>query len=170
MVSQPKFVPKPGQVDYTNIRYAPTVNIVVVYDGKIFCVKRSPDMRLYPNLWDWICGFLDDDKSIEEKIYEELQEELGLDRKDIESLTRGEPWIDEAPEYHKTWLIVPVLAVVKTNKFTLDWEASEGGWFTPDELKELKMPPGSLNTAARFFPELHRPQRATFLIQEHRNE
>lgn len=153
-MTQPKFIPKPGQVDYTNIRYAPVVNTVVTYQGKIFCVKRSPDMRLYPNYWDWICGFLDDTKSIGEKAREELNEELGLKDGDIESVTRGNPWIDEAPEYKKTWLIVPVLAKVRTDTFTLDWEASEGAWFKPHELKQLKMPPGALRTAAEFFPEL----------------
>ncbi len=149
-MTQPKFIPKPGQIDYTTIRYAPVVNVVVTYQGKIFCVQRSADMRLYPNYWDWICGFLDDNKSIEEKAYEELEEELGLGTNDIESLTRGEPWIDEAPEYNKTWLIVPVLAKVKTNKFTLNWEAQRGKWFTPEELKTLDLVPGSLRTIEGF--------------------
>lgn len=153
-MTQPKFIPKPGQTDYTNIRYAPTVNIVVTFNGKIFCVKRSAEMRLYPNYWDWVCGFLDDSKSIEEKVYEELREELGLGRANIEGLTRGEPWIDEAPQYHKTWLIVPVLGKVKTDRFKLNWEAQDSGWFMPKELKNLDLVPGSLKTAARFFPEL----------------
>jgi len=153
-MTQSKFIPKPGQVDYTNIRYAPVINIVVMFKDKIYCVKRSPDMQLYPNYWDWVCGFLDDNQSIEEKAYEELSEELGLKQDDIESLTRGEPWIDEAPEYKKTWLIVPVLAKVKTDKFTLDWEATEGKWFEPKELRELGMVPGSLKTAEPFFPDI----------------
>jgi len=153
-MAQPKFIPKPGQIDYTNIRYAPTVNIVVMFGGKIFCVKRSADMRLYPNRWDWVCGFLDDQKSIEDKTREELFEELGLEDKDIADIKRGEPWIDEAPEYRKTWLVVPVLATVKKDTFTLDWEASEGSWFTPSELHKLDMVPGALRTAASFLPEL----------------
>lgn len=153
-MTQPKFIPKPGQTDYTNIRYAPTVNVVITYGDKIFCVQRSADMRLYPNYWDWVCGFLDDDQSIEDKVYEELGEELGIGRKEVESLTRGEPWIDEAPKYNKTWLIVPVLARVKTDKFTLDWEAQQSGRFTPRELEKLNLIPGSLKTAAQFFPIL----------------
>lgn len=153
-MTRPKFIPKPGQTDYTNIRYAPTVNIVITYKGKIFCVKRSAEMRLYPNQWDWVCGFLDDSKSIEEKVYEELSEELGINPDDIASLTRGEPWIDEAPQYKKTWLIVPVLAKVKTDQFKLNWESQDSGWFTPKELEKLDLVPGSLKSAGRFFPEL----------------
>lgn len=153
-MAQPKFVPKPGQTDYTHIRYAPTVNIVITYKGKVFCVQRSADMRLYPNYWDWVCGFLDDDKSIEEKVYEELHEELNINKEDVESLTRGEPWIDEAPQYQKTWLIVPVLAKVKTGHFTLNWEAQKGEWFALAELKKLDLIPGSLESAAQFFSTL----------------
>lgn len=153
-MTQPKFVPKPGQVDYTTIRYAPTVNIVVTHAGKLFCVKRSPDMRLYPNYWDWVCGFLDDNQSIEDKAREELHEELGLEDKDIAALERGKPWVDEAPQYQKTWLIIPVLARVTVDTFRLDWEASEGAWFTPAAVRTLDMVPGSLQTAAAFFPEL----------------
>lgn len=153
-MQQPKFVPEPGQVDYTHIRYAPTVNIVVTYKGKIFCVKRSPEMRLYPNYWDWVCGFLDDHQSIEGKAREELREELGLEDTEIVGLTRGKPWLDEAPAYNKTWIIIPVLATVTRDTFTLDWEASEGAWFVPSELTALKMPPGSLQTVRQFFPEV----------------
>jgi 8-oxo-dGTP pyrophosphatase MutT (NUDIX family) len=153
-MAEPTFIPKPGQVDYTNIRYAPTVNIVVTHNGKILCVQRSADLRHYPGKWDWICGFLDDSQSIEDKTREELREELGLDAADIESLVRGQAIVDEAPEYHKTWFIVPVLAKVKTDRFTLDWEASRGQWFEPSELKTLDMVPDSLPVASQFFPEL----------------
>lgn len=154
MNNQPRFIPKPGQVDYTNIRYAPTINIVVTYKGKVLAVKRSANLRIHPNYWDWVCGFLDDQQSIEEKAYEELREELGLRPKDIVKLTRGQPIIDEDAEYSKTWLIIPILAEVKTDQFTLDWEASQGKWFTPKELQQLDFVPGSLTVAGEFFPEL----------------
>ena len=153
-MAESKFIPKPGQVDYTNIRYAPTINIVVTYAGKILMVKRSRELRLYPGKWDWICGFLDDDKSIEEKAMEELHEELGLGEEQIESLTRGKVRIDESEGYRKTWIIVPILAKVKTSEYTLDWEASEAKWCSPAELRHLDMPAGALVTAAEFFPEL----------------
>lgn len=151
-----KFIPKPGQVDYTNIRYAPTVNIVVAYKKKIFLVKRAQELPYYPGCWDWICGFLDDKKSIEEKAYEELKEELDIEPTCVASLTRGEPWLDEAPEYNKTWIIVPVLAELKSDKVSLNWEASEGNWFSPKEILNLDLIPGSLRTAAQFYPGLAR--------------
>jgi ADP-ribose pyrophosphatase YjhB (NUDIX family) len=153
-MAQSKFVPKPGQVDFTNIRYAPTINIVVTHGRKILLVKRSRELRLYPGKWDWVCGFLDDNKSIEEKALEELNEELGLREDDIASLTRGNVRMDESEGYKKTWIIVPILAKVKTTKYRLDWEASEAKWYRPEELHELDMPRGALRTGAEFFPEL----------------
>ena len=39
-----KFQPKPGQVDFTNIRYAPVANCVLFNEGKILLVKRSDEV------------------------------------------------------------------------------------------------------------------------------
>lgn len=153
-MSESRFIPKPGQVDYTNIRYAPTINIVVTHADKILLVKRSRELRLYPGKWDWICGFLDDDKSIEGKALEELGEELGLEADQISKMTRGKVRMDESVAYKKTWIIVPILAEVTTTNYTLDWEASEAKWFSPKELRQLDMPSGALLTGAEFFSEL----------------
>lgn len=141
-MAEPKFVPRTGQVDYTNIRYAPVVNAVVTCNGKFLLVQRSRDMRLYPGYWNGISGFLDDNQSVEEKVHQELQEELSIAPDQIETLQRGQLLLQEAPEYHKTWLVVPVLARVKTTRFTLDWEARQAAWFTASEVDELKLLPG----------------------------
>lgn len=139
---QAKFVAKPGQVDYTNIRYAPVVNTLVTHEGKILLVQRSPEMRLYPGYWNGISGFLDDALSVEEKVAQELAEELGIDQTQIASLERGTVLLQEAPKYHKTWLVVPVLARVRTTEFKLDWEAERAKWYTPAEISGLDLLPG----------------------------
>ncbi|HEY1835308.1 MAG TPA: NUDIX domain-containing protein [Candidatus Saccharimonadales bacterium] len=150
-MAEPKFVPKPGQVDYTNIRYAPVVNVVVAHGGKILLVKRSADMRLYPGYWNNIAGFLDDDRDVKDKVCEELYEELGLSKSDVVKLTIARPLCQEAPEYNKTWLVIPVLANVKTANFKLDWEAAEAKWFVPNETRSLKLLPGFAEVLAQFF-------------------
>jgi len=43
-----KFIPKSGQVDYTNIRYAPTINCIVKYQDEFLLVERSLDSNFYP--------------------------------------------------------------------------------------------------------------------------
>jgi hypothetical protein len=60
----------------------------------------------------------------------------------IESIERGQVLLQEAPEYHKTWLVVPVLVRINTTDFTLDWEAKTAKWYAPAEMKGLDLLPG----------------------------
>ena len=64
MTTESMFVPRPGQVDYTHIRYAPVLNAVVVCLGKVLLLQRSSGMRSYPNHWCGISGYLDDHRSV----------------------------------------------------------------------------------------------------------
>ncbi len=149
-MKEPKFDPRPGQIDYTTIRYAPVVNTVVTCEGKILLVKRGEGMRLYPNCWNGISGFLDDARSIEEKVQQELQEELGIIAIDITSIERGDVFLQEAPEYHKTWFVVPALVRVKRMDFRLNWEAAEAEWFEPEKARSLQLLPGYDRVLSQF--------------------
>ena len=153
-MAEAKFIPAPGQVDYTDIRYAPCIKVIVEHQGKILLAKRAEDRRLYPGVWETIDGFLDDKKSIEEKAVEELAEEVGIPADAVSSLTRGQTALHEDPDHTKTWLLVPVLAKVTTTEYVLDWEASEACWFSPTELKQVQLIPGTLEIIGQFFPEV----------------
>jgi len=146
-----KFIPKPGQVDFTNIRYCPVVNCLVRYRGKILMVKRSAEMDLYPNYWDGVAGFLDDDQSVEDKVKEEILEELYIDADQIESIKRGNVLIHESKKYQKTWIVFPILVDVKTNKFELDYEAQDAKWLDPTDAKKLDLAPGVDRVLGEFF-------------------
>jgi len=153
-MAEPKFVPKPGQVDYTNIRYAPVINVVVEHEGRVLLVQRSPDMHLYPSYWNGVSGFLDDAHSIEEKTTQELFEEIGVAAKQIRSIERGSVILQEAPKYNKTWLVVPVLARIDTMEFKLDWEAITARWFAPSEVHKLQLWPGFEQVLGQFLSVL----------------
>lgn len=114
-------------------------------------VQRSSGMHLYPNYWNGISGFLDDMQSIKDKVYEELREELSIKSQDISDIRIGQLLLQDAPEYQKTWLIVPVLAAIKTEELTLDWEAQKAQWFEPKEIRELNLLPGFVNVVRQFF-------------------
>lgn len=141
-MSERKFVPKPGQVDFTNVRWAPVLNCVVMHEGKILLVQRNKSMRLYPGYWNGISGFLDDHKSLEQKVHEELREELGVSKKHIISIQLARILNQEAPKYKKTWIVHPVLVKVDTDKVKLDWEAQNYKWITPGEAKKMDLMPG----------------------------
>lgn len=137
-----KFVPKSGQIDFTNARWAPVINCVVQYEDKILLVKRSKELNLYPGYYNGISGFLDDQKNLREKVIEELREELGIGETQVESIELGEIFDQEASEYKKTWIVHPVLVKINTDEIILDWEASEFKWVTMAESKTLKLLPG----------------------------
>ena len=137
-----KFKPKPGQIDYTNIRRAPVINCVLRYGDKILLVKRSVELRLYPNYWNGISGFLDDDRSVPEKVKDEIREETAIGEQDIISIKEGEVLELEEPEYEKTWIVHPVLVDVKTDDVKLDWESQEYKWVTLDEISNFDLVPG----------------------------
>ena len=139
LVMEAKFKPEEGQLDYTNIRYAPVINCVLRYKDRILIVQRSAEMRLYPNLWNGISGFLDDQRSVEEKVKDELREELGIEANDIILIQCGPIHALGAEEYDKTWIVFPVLVEVKTDKIKLNWEAQDYQWLRIEEIKNLNL-------------------------------
>jgi 8-oxo-dGTP pyrophosphatase MutT (NUDIX family) len=137
-----KFKPKKGQTDFTEIRWAPVINCILKYRRKILLIQRSADMRLYPNYWNGISGFLDDSKGLKQKIEEELREEAGLSKRNIVSMKFGQIFDQEEPKYKKTWIVHPVLITVNTDKIQPDWEACAFRWIKPREAKKHRLLPG----------------------------
>lgn len=141
-MQEPEFIPKPGQIDFTNVRRAPVINCVVRYNGKILIVQRSAGMKFYPSFWNGISGFLDDERSVEQKAKDEIREELGIAEKDIITIHEGKVFEQEESSYDKTWLVHPVLVDVDTDNITLDWEAEKYKWIEVVEAKKYNLLPG----------------------------
>ena len=154
MKKEEKFIPKPGQVDFTNVRWAPVINCVLKFRNKILVVQRSPHMRFYPGSWNGISGFLDDQKSLKEKVYQEVKEELGFSSKQVLSTKLGTIFNLDEPKYKKTWIVHPVLVRVSTDDIKLDWEAVNHKWLAPQNAKTLKL-----------LPEFNRVLKALSLIK-----
>ncbi len=145
-----KFKPKPGQVDFTKVRWAPVINCVVKCKDKFLIVRRSGELGFYPGYWNGISGFLDDKKSLREKVEEELWEELKMPKGNIKKIILGQILDQESPQYKKTWVVHPVLVEVKNDKTRLNWEAKEYKWVSFEELKKMKLLPGFLELVKRF--------------------
>lgn len=141
-MKKPSFKPKPGQVDYTNARWAPVVNCVLKYKDKILVVQRSEKLNFYSGYWNGISGFLDDQRNLEEKVKDEIREELGLPQTKIKRIRFGEIFDQDEPKYKKTWIVHPVLVEIATDKIQLDWEARNYKWLTLREVKKLSLLPG----------------------------
>jgi 8-oxo-dGTP pyrophosphatase MutT (NUDIX family) len=141
-MKKPTFKAKPGQVNYTNARWAPVMNCVLAYKGKILVVQRSDELNFYPRYWNGISGFLDGQRSLHEKVADEIKEELGMPKSKIKRIRIGQIFDQEEPKYKKTWVVHPVFVEVGTDKVRLDWEAKNYRWVTPREAAKLKLLPG----------------------------
>lgn len=137
-----KFKPKRGQVDFHDIRWAPVINCVLKYRGKILLVRRNSDMHFYPGYYSGISGFLDDHQSLEEKVAEEIREELGMPKNKIKKIKLGAILEQDAPKYRKTWIVHAISVDVATDEIRLNWEAEKYRWVKPAEAKKLKLLPG----------------------------
>lgn len=136
-MEQPKFIPKPGQIDYTNIRYAPTINCIIKYKDEFLLLQRSSNLNFYPGYWNGVSGFLDDHKGIEDKVKEELWEELGITEDKIISIKIAQPIYRDEKEYDKTWIVFPILVDISTQDFKIDFEHSEYKWFKINDITEI---------------------------------
>jgi 8-oxo-dGTP pyrophosphatase MutT (NUDIX family) len=112
------------------------------YRGKILLVQRSRQLNFYPGYWNGVSGFLDDFRSLKEKVSDELREEVGIPKTKIGRIRLGRIFDQEEPKYNKTWIVHPVLVEVKTGQVKLDWEAEGYRWVQLREAKRLKLLPG----------------------------
>ncbi len=151
-MQEPKFIPKPGQIDFTNVRRATVINCVLRHEGKILIVQRNAGMRFYPGFWSGISGFLDDGRSVEQKAKDEIKEELGIETENIIKIHEGKVFEQDEPDYNKTWIVHPILIEVDTDKITLDWEAQGSKWINLNEVKEYNLLPGFDKVLEELFP------------------
>jgi len=124
-----------GRIDYHQSNRALVMNCFVKYKDKILILKRSNQVLNYKRQWNAIGGFIDEDKSIEEKVLEELKEEVCINKDNISEIKVKDSWELHDPEVNKTWIIFPVLVELKEKpEIKLDWEHTEYKWIKPEEI------------------------------------
>ncbi len=144
----PKF--SDGRIDYSNSNEAPVLTCFVKYGNKLLLLKRSDKVRVYQGLWNSVAGYLDEKRSLKEKVLEELYEELKINTHLIRKMKIGKAYelIDQKAQ--KTWIIFPVLVELKQKpKIKLDWEHTSYKWIKIDDLKKFKVVPGLDKTLAQ---------------------
>ena len=131
-----------GRIDYRTADVALVVTIFVQYQTKILLLKRSDKVGTYKEKWNAISGYLDEISPLEEKILEELEEEIGVTKKDIFHLSFGEPYTLIDNDIHKQFIVYPALAKLnKKSKIRLDWEHSEYCWIEPKNITQFDLIP-----------------------------
>ncbi|PIQ67157.1 MAG: hypothetical protein COV95_00215 [Candidatus Zambryskibacteria bacterium CG11_big_fil_rev_8_21_14_0_20_40_24] len=128
--------------DYTKARSAPVLLIFVKHRDKYLIVKRSSKMLTYKNVWSCLAGFVDDEKSMEEKVEFEIEEELGLKKTDIKKITKGETYLFVDEELDREWIRHIYLVEITNPNIKLSWEHTEYVWINPEDLDDYETTPG----------------------------
>lgn len=128
-----------GRINFTGVRKAPVLNVVVWCDDEILLVKRSQKVSAYQGLWNGISGFIDEPKAVEDFARQELSEELGLPVTDIKNIIVCRPYEVDDRDIDRTWFVYPVLAELKQkSEIKLDWEHTDYAWIKPEQLKDYE--------------------------------
>jgi len=129
-------------IDYTHARSAPVIVIFVKYRDKFILVKRSTKMLTYQGLWSCIAGFVDDEKTVEEKVIFEMEEELGLKREDLKEIKEIDTYLFLDKDLDREWIRHLYFVEITNPNVKLSWEHSEMVWVTAEEAKTYETTPG----------------------------
>lgn len=128
--------------DFTNSKTAPVLICFVKYKDKFLLLKRSDKVLAYKNLWSNLAGFLDDEKPIEDKITEEITEELGLQKQDIKQIAKGEVYTFNDVKLGRNWIRHLFVVEVSNPRIKLDFEHTDYKWISPEDAMSFETTPG----------------------------
>lgn len=132
-----------GRIDYSHSNVSPVLTVFISVGEEILLLKRSDKVGTYKGKWNTVAGYLDEVRPLQEKISEELHEELSLPPELILKISLGKPYKYLDIAISKTWLIHPVFVTLKAKpKIKIDWEHTEYAWIKPSELKKYDVVPG----------------------------
>lgn len=124
-------VPVPGEVWAVGA-------VVLNREGKAFAQKRSPDRRLFPDVWDIVGGHVEAGESLLDALAREIEEETGWRLRHVRRLLGTSTWTgdDGAGLRHEADYLVEVDGDL--DHPTLEWSKhSAYDWFGPDDLPRL---------------------------------
>jgi ADP-ribose pyrophosphatase YjhB (NUDIX family) len=106
--------------------------------GRVFLLRR----RWPPNegYWAFPGGLVEPGESVQDAVLREVKEETGLKIK-LDSLLDvvTDIHLDEAGRVKYHYVIVDYTATPSGQRVRLNDESSSWGWFTPDEIKKIKV-------------------------------
>jgi 8-oxo-dGTP pyrophosphatase MutT (NUDIX family) len=114
------------------------VSCFVLRNNKLLILRRSEKVATYRGKWATVSGYLENNKNADETALEELEEEIGLKKKDLKLLRKGKVIVVKDC---KLWHVHPYLFKTNIANLKLDWEHVEYRWIEPKELKNYDTVP-----------------------------
>lgn len=113
------------------------INVVTSFlehDGKILILRRSDKVRTMKHKWAGISGYLEENETTLERALEEIQEETGLKKEDVELVKVGERLEVPDKELDILWVVHPHLFKTSNINIRLDWEHDQYKWIEPEDI------------------------------------
>lgn len=137
----PKF--DDGRIDYSDVRVCPVVNCVVRCGEMVLLTRRGEDVIAYPNTINGISGFIDEIKPLEDVVYQELSEDVGLGKEAVKELRIFPEIVQVDDGINREWHVYPALAVVdEMFEPEINWENKEAVWMTIEAAKSQELMAG----------------------------
>jgi 8-oxo-dGTP diphosphatase len=132
-----------GRIDYSYTDTAPVLTVFIAFQQQLLLLKRSDKVRTYKEKWNTVAGYLDNpNQTLFEKILEELQEELDVNKDQIASYSLGQKYKFTDKNNGKIWIVHPVLVTLSEKpKITLNWEHTAYTWVTTDSIYDYETVP-----------------------------
>lgn len=131
-----------GRIDYHGSKENFVLDIWVKCGEEILLLKRSDKVRAYKGKRDCIWGYIDEEKPAEQKIREEIHEELSIPPEKIQHIHLGEIYVMHDAETDMDWIWYPVIAELDEKlEITLDYENTEYQWVKPVDIKNFDIVP-----------------------------
>lgn len=117
------------------------VTVFLRNSGRILVLRRSGKVGTYRGKWAGISGYVEREPL--QQAYIEIEEEAGIDRRDIRLVATGEPLEVEDPALETLWIVHPFLFdIASPERVRTDWEHVEAKWVPPEEVRHLDTVPG----------------------------
>lgn len=108
------------------------VACVVKHRGRILILRRSQEVEVYKDKWSGISGYIGD-RELPEAAYEEIRDETGLRKMDLEFIRELKPI--EFSGGGRDWVIHVYLFKSKTKNVKIGSEHTEYKWMPPEEVE-----------------------------------
>lgn len=123
---------------------------LLLFKSHILILKRSPNSKFKPNVWDSVGGHIGEYETAENCILREAKEETGLD---VEIIKSGKSY--EINNRDGRWIVIPFLLESDSDKVVVKGdEHSEYKWISLNEVADYECVPDLIMNIKLFFKHI----------------
>ncbi len=134
------------------LEHVKVIHCILSHKGKILLIQRNQSMRYYPGYWSGVCGVLDDHVEMQDKVFQKIEEETGLGKKEVKIINQKKPIECKEKIYGKVWEINSFLIEVNPKNLHFDFNCQDHVWVSLEEALEYNLLPGMGEVLESLFP------------------